>query len=198
MPTRPQELIYGVDDKPPSLTLLLLGLQHIFTMSSMLILPVIIVEEIGGSFLEITSVVSFSMIAAGIGTILQSFRKGPVGSGYLCPNLCGPSFLTVTLQAGWLGGLPLMQGMIMIAGVTEILFSRIVHKLKNLFPTEITGLVVFMVGVTLIPLGVSKFVGIDYSGDGIVPLKVLAAIITLLIMIGVNIWVKGKVKLYSV
>ncbi|TSA28487.1 MAG: hypothetical protein D4R67_03655 [Bacteroidetes bacterium] len=55
-----------------------------------------------------------------------------------------------------------------------------------------------MVGITLIPLGVSKFMGIEYSGDGIDPLKLIAATITLFIMIGVNIWVKGKVKLYSV
>ena len=30
------------------------------------------------------------MIAAGIGTILQSLKRGPVGSGYLCRNLVGP------------------------------------------------------------------------------------------------------------
>jgi len=198
MATRPPDLIYAVDERPPAITLLLLGLQHIFTMSSMLILPVIIVEEIGGSFIEITSVVSFSMIAAGAGTIIQSFHKGPVGSGYLCPNLCGPSFLGVTLQAGWLGGLPLMHGMIMIACLTEILFSRIVHKLHRLFPTEITGLVVLMVGITLIPLGASKFVGVEYPGDRIDPLQVLVAIISLFTMIGINIWIKGRIRLYSV
>jgi len=182
----------------PSPTLLLLGLQHLFTMSSMLILPVIIIQEIGGSFSEVTSVVSFSMIAAGIGTILQSLRKGPIGSGYLCPNLCGPSFLTVTLQAGWLGGLPLMQGMIMIAGATEIVFSRFVHKLQKLFPTEITGMVVLMVGITLIPLGASKFVGVEYPGETVDPVRILIAVVSLFTMIGVNIWIKRKVKLYSV
>ncbi len=70
----PKGMIYGVDDKPPFFVTILLGLQHIFTMSSMLVLPVVIVQEIGGSFLEINSVVSFSMIAAGFGTILQSIK----------------------------------------------------------------------------------------------------------------------------
>ena len=167
MATRPPGLTYHVDEKPPLPVNILLGLQHIFTMSSVLILPVIIVQEIGGTDLEANSMVSFSMIAAGLGTILQAIKKGPVGSGYLCPNLCGPSYMSVTLEAGWLGGLPLIHGMIMFGGFVECLFSRFVHKLKVLFPTEITGLVVFMVGVGLIPLGTSKFMGVDYAGDRI-------------------------------
>jgi len=198
MSERPPDLIYALDERPPWIATFLLGLQHIFTMSSMLVLPVVIVQEVGGSFLEVSSVVSFSMIVAGMGTILQSLKKGPVGSGYLCPNLCGPSFLYVSLQAGWIGGLPLMHGMIMVAGLTEILFSRVVRYLKKLFPTEITGLVVLMVGFSLIPLGASKFLGVEFTGDRIEPVKIIVAILTLLVMTGITIWGKGKIKLYSV
>jgi NCS2 family nucleobase:cation symporter-2 len=194
----PKGMIYGVDDRPPFLVTILLGLQHIFTMSSMLVLPVVIVQEIGGSFPEINSVVSFSMIGAGIGTILQSLKKGPVGSGYLCPNLCGPSYMAVSLEAGWLGGLPLMHGMIMLSGLTEMAFAQLVPKLKKLFPHEITGLVVLMVGIALIPLGVSKFLGVEYSGDAIEAPKLVIACITLGIMIGLNLWGGRKLKLYGV
>jgi NCS2 family nucleobase:cation symporter-2 len=198
MAKRPQELIYAVNEKPPFLVMLVMGLQHIFVMSSTLVLPVVILQEIGGSFIEIRNIVSLSMIAAGIGTILQALGKGVVGSGYLIPNLCGPSFLSVSIHAAWIGGLPLMRGMTIIAGLFEALFSRIVHRLTSLFPTEITGLVVLMVGVTLVPLGASKFVGINYSGDVIMLNHVFVAMLTLITMIGVNIWSKGKIKLYCV
>jgi len=191
-------MIYGLDDKPPFFITLILGLQHIFTMSSMLVLPVVIVQEIGGSFIEINSVVSFSMIGAGFGTILQSLKKGPVGSGYLCPNLCGPSYMVVSLEAGWLGGLPLIHGMIMLSGLTEMAFAQVIPKLKKLFPPEITGLVVIMVGVALIPLGVSKFLGVEYSGDSLDPSKIIIASATLGVMIGLNLWGKGKIRLYGV
>jgi len=91
-----------------------------------------------------------------------------------------------------------MHGMTMIAGVFEVLFSRIFHKLKSLFPPEITGLVVLMVAVTIIPLGSSKFVGIDYMGDAMNLKEVLIAAVTLFSMIGFNIWGKGKLKLYCI
>ncbi len=195
---RPDDLIYAVDERPPLAVLLVLALQHVFVMSSTLILPVVILQEIGGSFAEIRSVVSLSMIAAGIGTILQSLGRGCVGSGYLVPNLCGPSFLSVSVHAAWIGGLPLMRGMTIVAGLFELFFSRVISKLRVLFPVEITGLVVVMVAVMLVPLGASKFVGIDYAGDRIQPAVVLTATITLAIMIGVNVMSRGRLKLYSV
>jgi NCS2 family nucleobase:cation symporter-2 len=187
-----------MDDRPPLVVTLLMGLQHIFVMSSTLALPVVIVKEIGGSMAEINALVCFSMIAAGIGTILQALKRGPIGSGYLCPNLCGPSYLGVSMQAAWLGGLPLMHGMTMAAGLFEVLFSRLVNRLKFLFPNQVTGMVVLMVGVALIPLGTSKFLGIEISGDPVSSKGTLAAALTLLAMIGVNIWSKGQLRLYCV
>ncbi len=198
MAKKPADLIYGVDEKPPFPVTLILGVQHIFTMSSTLMLPVVIVHEIGGSFLQAQSMVAYTMIAIGIGTVLQSFRKGPVGSGYLCPHLCSPSYLSVSLQAAWTGGLPLMHGMTFFAGVFEGLFSRIVHKLRFLFPTEVTGVVVLMVGVSLVPLGASKFIGIEIMGDPLVLKHIIVSSIILMTMIGVNIWSKGKSRLYCV
>ncbi|MEI7634060.1 MAG: solute carrier family 23 protein [bacterium] len=198
MAKRPSGLIYGVQDMPPVAVLAALAVQHIFLMSSTLVLPVVLVKEIGGSFDQIRSVVGLSMIASGLGTILQAMRWRGVGSGYLCPNLCGPNFFTACVEAAWLGGLPLMRGMVIVAGLTEAVFARAVHRLKFLFPTEITGLVVLMVAVGLVPLGVSKFLGINYDGEPIQKENLAVAALTLLIMVGVNVWGKGKLRLYSV
>jgi xanthine permease XanP len=154
---KPSELVYGVEDKPPWGVLLLLAVQHIFLMSSTLLLPVILVTEIGGGLDQVRAVVAFTMIACGIGTILQAMRWHGIGSGFLCPNLCGPNFFAASVQSAWLGGLPLMRGMTIVAGLVEVVFARVVHRLEFLFPAEITGMVVLMVAVGLVPLGVSKF-----------------------------------------
>lgn len=195
---KPSNLIYGVDEKPPIVSTFLLGLQHTFVMSSTLILPVVIVSEIGGTLNQVQSVVSYSMIAAGLSTILQSFKRGPVGSGYLCPHLVGPSYLSASIQAAWLGGLPLLFGMTIVAGFFETLFSRVMRRLQILFPTEVTGLVVLMVGIALVPLGASKFLGIETEDAIIDASDVTVAAITLGLMIGLNIWSLGRIRLYCV
>lgn len=80
MAKKPAGLIYGVDDRPPPSALALLAVQHIFLMSSTLVLPVVLVTEIGGDFAEVTAVVALTMIACGLGTILQAMRWRGVGS----------------------------------------------------------------------------------------------------------------------
>jgi xanthine permease XanP len=198
MAQKPAGLIYGVDDRPPPSVLALLAVQHIFLMSSTLVLPIVLVTEIGGDFREVTAVVALTMIACGIGTILQAMRWRGIGSGFLCPNLCGPNFFAASVAAAWLGGLPLMRGMTIVAGLVELIFARLVHRVAFLFPTEITGLVVFMVGISLIPVGTSKFLHIDYSGEPIQPISLLAAGATLLVMVGLTIWGGAKLRLYGV
>lgn len=198
MADKPAGLIYGVDDRPPGPVMLLLALQHIFLMSSTLVLPVVLVSEIGGGLDQVGAVVALTMIACGIGTILQAMRWRGIGSGFLCPNLCGPNFFAVSAQAAWLGGLPLMRGMTIAAGLVEMIIARLIHRLAFLFPTEITGMVVLMVSVGLVPLGASKFLGINYAGEPIRTESVLVAALTLLVMVGINVWGKGNQKLYSV
>src|SRR5262245_45102861 len=184
MSQKPAALIYGVDDRPPVSALCLLAVQHIFLMSSTLVLPVVLVTELGGDFIQVQTVVALTMVACGIGTILQAVRWRGVGSGYLCPNLCGPNFFAASVSAAWLGGLPLMRGMTIAAGLVEMVFARFVHRLEFLFPTEITGLVVFMVGIGLVPVGASKFLHIDYTGEPIQLVSFLVAGATLLVMVG--------------
>lgn len=198
MSRRPPGLIYAVDERPPLLTLFILGLQHIVLMSSTLILPIVLVTEIGGSFDQVRSVVALSMIACGIGTVIQALRVRGFGSGFLCPNLVGPNFFGALMGAAWLGGLPLMRGMTIAAGLFEALFARFVHRLRFLFPPEITGLVVLMVAEALIPLGASKFLGITYEDEPIARLSVIVAVLTLACMVAVNVWGRGKLRLYGV
>jgi len=198
MAKRPAGLIYGVDDVPPWPALSLLAVQHIFLMSSTLVLPIVLVSEIGGDFAQVQAVVALTMMACGIGTILQAMRWHGVGSGYLCPNLCGPNFFAASMAAAWLGGLPLMRGMTIAAGLVEMIFARFIHRLEFLFPTEITGLVVFMVGVTLVPVGASKFLHVDYTGEPIQIISFLTAAVTLFVMVGLNVWGGNKLRLYSV
>ena len=198
MSKRPKDLIYGVDDKPPLLTLFFLGIQHIFLMSSSIAFPIVLVTEIGGTFNQTRSVVALTMIACGIGTILQALRWRMLGSGFVCPNLCGPNFFLPSMEAAWVGGLPLMRGMTIIAGIVELVFAHSLKRIKSLFPPEITGLVVLMVAIGVAPLCVSKVLGIDYRGEPIQGMNVVVALCTLFIMTGISIWGKGRIKLYSV
>lgn len=198
MATKPSNLIYGVDDNPPTFITFLLGLEHVAAFFIAIVFPVLIVKELGGNVDPRTTsgFISLSMIAGGVTTILQALKKGPVGSGYLCPSVCGPSYLSASMMAVRSGGLPLLFGMTACVGVVEVLFSRVMHKLRFLFPTEVVGVVVAMVGIVLVPLAVNNFLGLGGADTITQAEEIIVAIITFGVMIGLNVYSKGKLRLF--
>jgi NCS2 family nucleobase:cation symporter-2 len=174
MAKKPPNLIYGVDDKPPIGTAILLGLQHVFVVSVGWIFVVVIIAGFGGDREQAGQIIQISMIASGIATILQARTKGPVGSGYLCPLSIGPAYITASILAGKLGDLPLLFGLTTISGLFEAILSRLVQRLRVLFPPEVTGLVVAMVGIELIALAAPRFLGFQSSEARIDPRAVLS------------------------
>jgi xanthine/uracil permease len=116
---RPENLIYGVAERPPPVQLALLALQQVALVSIYLVLMVIVVREAGAPPEAARSALSFGMIAMGIGAVLQAIWKGPVGSGYLAPPVLSAIYLQVSVTAAQVGGLPLVAGMTILAGAFE-------------------------------------------------------------------------------
>jgi NCS2 family nucleobase:cation symporter-2 len=199
-PRKPANLLYGVNDRPPFPVAFALGVQHVFILFISLIFPALIVNMLGDSIDAQTarSFVSLSMIAAGISTILQALRFRSFGSGYLCPAVCGPSYFAASASAAALGGLPLVFGMTAFAGAIEAALSRVMNKLRALFPPEVMGLVVALVGIVIIPLAINNFFGINGPDTVSTGTEVSVGIITLATMIGINVWARGKMRLYSI
>ena len=198
MAVKPNNIQYGVGDRVSLPLALGMGVQHCLVMSSTLVLAAILVDVAGGTSEMALQLVRLSMIAAGIGTILQSLKGGPVGSGYLCPNLVGPAFMPASVLAAKTGGLSTVFGMIVVTGLFQAVLSRFVHKLRVVLPPEVTGVIVAMVGVSLVPVGVTNLAGLG-EGDTTTRIDELGlGLFTLFVMVAVTIWGKGSLHLFSV
>jgi len=187
---------YGFNEMPPPGQLVILSLQHVMLMFVSIGLAIIFAGQINASTEFTATLVMLSMIAAGIGSIIQSAGFPYIGSGYLCPNICGPSYLSLSLSAAWVGGMPLVRGMIFLAGLVEMAFAPVVHKLKNVFPQFIVGLVVAMVGVSVIRMSVISFFGLEFRADVVRGGDIAIGVISLLVMVFANIWGRGLVRIY--
>ncbi len=187
---------YTVNEVPPVGHLFVQSLQHVMLMVISLSLPILFASQVNGSAEFAAALISFSMLAAGIGSIIQGLGLPFMGSGYLCPNVCGPSYFSLSLSAAWVGGMPLMRGMIIFAGLVEMALAPIIQKLKNVFPVFIVGLVVTMVGVSVIKSSVTSFFGLTFHGDAIRTLDIVIGMFTLLVMVLANIWGNGFIKMY--
>ena len=191
---KPANLIYDVDDVPPVGVQIAAAFQHLFVISVGWIYVVLVVSAMGGTSAETQSLIRMSMIASGIATIVQA-RRG-IGNGYLCPLTCSLTFLAPVVLAGQEGGYSLMFGMLVCAGVAGMLVSRVVHRLRVLFPPEVTGLMVAMSGLQLVALGCPRFIGYSRTSTAADPHAMLIGVITLSAMIIPTVWTRSKLHLF--
>jgi NCS2 family nucleobase:cation symporter-2 len=155
---RPATLTYDADEVPPPGFSIALAFQHVLAMSVGWIYVIIAVDAMGGSSSEAQSLLRVSMICSGLTTILQA-SGGRLGSGYLCPASCSLTYLAPTILAGRVGGFPLVFGMTAVNGAFTAVLSRFVRRSRVLFPPDVTGLIVSIVGIQLVAIGCPKLLG---------------------------------------
>ena len=195
---RPANIIYSVDDKLPLLAALPVVLQQVIFLSLDLVFPILIVQSFQGSSQLAQSFVSLTMLAMGVGTILQALKRGTVGSGLYCPQETGALYFPASLLAVQKGGFPLLMGMTVFVGIAEICLAKVIHRLRVLFPAELTGLVVVMLGITLIPVSISFVSGSDLHGGPVDIRALQVGFLTLSLIIALDVWGKGAFRQYSI
>ncbi|MFA6413373.1 MAG: solute carrier family 23 protein [Syntrophales bacterium] len=197
MEQKPANIIYGVDDIPPFRTTLLLAVQHAILALVFIVYPLMLVSESGGTQRDAEGVVTASILAMAVGTFLQCLGRKGMGSGYLAVNLTTPIYLPVSIQAAKIGGLGLTFGMTVIAGIFSIFFSRFLKYFRHLFPAEVCGVAVVMLGISMVGPAITRFLGL-HGGNSVDPHAIAVAFITLALMVALSIWPRGKIRLYSV
>jgi NCS2 family nucleobase:cation symporter-2 len=191
---KPANLIYDVDEVPPVSVQLGAAFQHLFAVSVGWVYVLLAVNAIGGTSADTQNLIRMSMIASGVATIVQA-RKG-IGNGYLCPLTCSLTYLAPIVLAGLTGAYSLIFGMLVVSGVCGMLVSRVVHRLRVLFPPEVTGLMVAMSGLQLVALGCPRFLGYSKATATVDARAVMIGVITLFSMIIPTIWTRSKLHLF--
>ena len=190
---RPHDLLYGVDEKPPLPVTLSNGLQHAGVMAINMIYPLVLFKMAGASAAVTIELLSVGLVVLGIGTFVQSSRLSPAGSGFMCPSAFTATYFSASVLAVKTGGLPLLFGMTLFAGLLEAVVSRALSRLRAFLPTELSGLVVFMIGITAAMAGVRTMFGTEAAA--VEADEWLVAALTLGVMAALNVWGKGAAKM---
>ncbi|MBW6398785.1 hypothetical protein KPL78_13050 [Roseomonas sp. HJA6] len=152
VPTHVPDVVLGLNDKVPSGRAFALASQQIGLQSIYFLLPGIAAAAFGGTQLDATNLLCLSLMGLALYAALQGLTRGPFGSGY--PIVAAPSatllapMLLAASQGATLGQ---VAAMVVITGLVAMLFSPLTRRLTALLPTEVTGVVVFMVGASLLP-----------------------------------------------
>ena len=196
-PKKPPGILYGVEDVPPLAATLLSACQHVGNLSISLVVPVIIFREAHLPPDVMASIIGISFLGLAVAAVLQALPRGPVGSGFLAPSSFAGLFITPSIAAASVGGLPLLFGMTVFAGLVQACLSRVIRHLRPFLPPEIAGAVTFLLGISGGMVGLRDLLALQATGP-VPPQHWMVAGFTLGLIVVLNVWTSGLLRMSCV
>lgn len=184
-----------LEGRPPISRAVPMGLQHVLAMFSGNLAPIIIVTGVlGMDSANKIYLLQAAMFIAGVVTLIQLYKIGPIGSGL--PIVMGTSFtfLGAAISMGLAYGYGTVMGACLIGGLFEMLIGRTYMKIKRFFPPIVSGIVVMSIGLSLISVGTNYFLGGIGTPDFGSMQNVILGTTVFIIFILINGFGKGLVK----
>ena len=208
------DLVYGLNDRPRPIIAFLAAFQHLLAIIVPIVTPgLLICLALGVSKEDTNMILSMSLVISGIATFLQCKKVGPFGAGLLIVQGTSFNFIGPIIGIGSAmvaAGTPVESVMAAIFGVViagsfiEMGVSRILPWVKMLITPLVTGIVVLLIGLTLIKEGLISMGGgyqamsnnIFANADNLIMSCTVLALIIILNRIRIT-WVKSSAILIA-
>jgi len=154
---RPRNLVYAVNERPPSASLLVLGLQHAALSIVFLVYAAMVAKGAGFTLEQQQAMVVGTLLACGVGAIIQGGLPR-LSSGLLLIPLSSPMFVIFAIPAGKLAGPDGVAALTLVGGLVQIIVGLTFRRLRAFFPPEVCGVVVLMLGVSMVPHAFERIV----------------------------------------
>ena len=137
-----------------------LGIQHVLAMfAGNITVPIIIAAIFGQTTEEKIFLIQMALFVSGVATIIQTVGYKNIGSRL--PIIQGTSFAFIPVMAPFAkAGLGAVFTAAFIGGIFQMWIGRMLKPIRHMFPPLVTGIVVLMIGVSLLK------VGFMYAGGG--------------------------------
>src|SRR5580765_2884672 len=157
--------VHPVDEVLPPAKLAIYGLQHVLAFyAGAVIVPILLASSIGLTTPQLIHLINADLFTCGIASIIQSVGFWKVG--VRLPLLQGVTFTAVSpmiaialANGGGTEGLLYIYGAVIIAGLFTFFIAPYFAKLIRFFPPVVTGTVITIIGIALLPVAALDAVG---------------------------------------
>ncbi len=177
-----------------------LGLQHLLAMyAGAVAVPLLIGTGLGFNEQQMTYLISIDIFMCGVATLLQLTVNRFFGIGLPVVLGCAIQAVAPLILIGTKSGVGAIYGSIIAAGIFVVLIAGVFSKIKKLFPPLVTGTVITVIGLTLIPVAITKMGGGDATAGSFGDTdNLILAFVTIALIIGIQIFAKGFIRSISV
>ncbi|MEV6474650.1 nucleobase:cation symporter-2 family protein [Streptomyces sp. NPDC051657] len=193
--------VHPVDEKLPPARLVPAALQHIAAMYAGVVTPPLIIgQAVGLDTAGMTRLIAASLLIAGLATILQTVGLGRFAGNRLpfvnAASSAGIAPMLAIAETSAPGHqLPAIYGAVLVAGAFCLAVGPFFGRLLRFFPPLVTGVVITLIGVTLMPVPVAWAQGGDATAADFGAMKYLAlAAFTLVVILLIQRFGRGFLK----
>ena len=184
-----KKLLYSSSQVPPKGPLFFSSLQHMLLIVSLgMALPISIARTVGLDLTLSTSLLSAALFSMGITGILQSLPTKYIGSGFQSLSVSDSAALAACIMAAQIGGIPLVLGMTVFSGILKGILGSFTFNFRKLFPPEVTGTMIFILGISTLPTGLKYFLGTSLPEYD--PNHLIVSTLTLVFMLACTLFIK--------
>ncbi|MFF8195599.1 nucleobase:cation symporter-2 family protein [Streptomyces bobili] len=180
--------VHPVDEVPPARQLAAFGLQHVLAMyAGAVAVPLIVGGAMKLSPADLAYLITADLLVCGIATLIQCV--GFWRFGVRLPIMQGCTFAAVSpmvLIGTTGGGLPAIYGSVIVAGLAIVLLAPVFGRLLRFFPPLVTGTVILVIGISLLPVAGNWAAGGAGSADFGEPRNLALAAFVLAVVLGVQ------------
>ncbi|QNQ96554.1 xanthine permease XanP [Pseudomonas oryzihabitans] len=203
----PDDLLYGLDERPAPLAAFCAALQHVLASFVGIVTPPLIIAGALGLHEHLPYLISMGLMVSGVGTFLQARGAGGLGAGMICLQGTSFSFLSAVLAAGMLvkqrGGTPedilaMIFGVCFFGAFVQIGLSRCLGLLRRVITPLVTGIVITLIGISLIRVGITDLGGGAKAANFGAPINLALGGLVLVVIIGLNLSRRPWVRLSAV
>ncbi|MEV6991568.1 nucleobase:cation symporter-2 family protein [Streptomyces sp. NPDC093228] len=180
--------VHPVDEVPPLRRLAVFGFQHVLAMyAGAVAVPLIVGGAMKLSAADLAYLIMADLLVCGVATLIQcvGFRR----FGARLPIVQGCTFAAVppmVLIGTTGGGLPAIYGSVIVSGCAIMLLAPVFGGLLHFFPPLVTGTVILIIGLSLLPVAGNWVAGGQGSKDFGEPGNLALAAFVLVVVLGVQ------------
>jgi len=171
----------------------ILSVQHLLAMyAGAILVPIIVGTSLKFSAEEIAYLVTVDIFMCGVATFLQANKV--TGTGL--PIVLGCTFTAVApmILIGQTKGLDVLYGSLLISGILIVLIAPFFSYLVKFFPPVVTGSVVTIIGINLMPVAMNYLAGGEGAKNYGDTKNLILGGVTLLIILILQRFTKGFLK----
>ncbi len=144
---------YEPDEKPPMLLTVGLGVQFtVLVVAGIILTPAIVIRVAGGDEVFLVWAAFAALLVSGLTTILQARRLGPIGAGYILIMGTSGAFIAVSVTALSEGGPAMLATLVFVSSLVQFSLARRLSLLRRIFTPAVTGTVIMLIPVTVMPI----------------------------------------------